>query len=213
LIDAKIIAFDLDNTIYDEYDYFIKVIEEAKIKISLEREDFRIIRSESNDILSSILKKYELFSEVNKNILFEKYKTIKNEVKVSIASTKTIDTISKYYNTCILTNGIIQVQKNKIRTLSIDNLFNEILFARSAGMENEKPSHKSFQMICDHFQCEQREVVFVGDHPINDIQGAKKTGMTTVWISEFTTHKEIPPEADYHIRSLSDLSKILGINK
>jgi len=55
--------------------------------------------------------------------------------------------------------------------------------------------------------------VFVGDHPINDIQGAKKTGMTTVWISEFTTHKEIPPEADYHIRSLSDLSKILGINK
>ena len=80
-------------------------------------------------------------------------------------------------------------------------------------MGNEKPSHKSFKMICDYFQCEQSEVVFVGDHPINDIQGAKKTGMTTVWISEFTTHKEIPPEADYHIRSLSDLSKILGINK
>ena len=107
--------------------------------------------------------------------------------------------------------GSLSQAQNKIKSLGIEDLFYSIFYARSNGIENEKPSSKSFQMICDYFKCKPSEVIFVGDHPINDIQGAKRFGMTTVWTSEFTTHRDIPSEADYHIRDLSEIKHILGI--
>ena len=211
----KTVAFDLDNTIYSEIIYFNSIIKKCSQDLSYTDNDIKVFSSiydsDSPDIFGDFLKKIKKYSKNNQKTLFLKYKYEQVRLNLSDLNLSSLNTYINHFKTCLLTNGVIEVQKNKVRSLNIENLFDKIFYARCKGVENEKPNPKAFQMICDHFNCEPSEVVFVGDHPINDIQGAKRFGMSTVWTSEFTTHRDIPPEADYHIRNLSELSNILGV--
>ncbi len=45
-----------------------------------------------------------------------------------------------------------------------------------------KPHPEPFQRLCDRLQVEPERALFVGDRPIDDIQGASAVGMRTIWI-------------------------------
>ena len=48
-----------------------------------------------------------------------------------------------------------------------------------------KPSEQIFRMTVDSLHTTPEQTVHVGDHVINDVQGAKQVGMKTVWIEGF----------------------------
>ena len=48
-----------------------------------------------------------------------------------------------------------------------------------------KPSEQIFRLTVDSLQSTPEQTVHVGDHVINDVQGAKQVGMRTVWIEGF----------------------------
>ena len=48
-----------------------------------------------------------------------------------------------------------------------------------------KPSDQIFRMTVDSLHTTPEQTVHVGDHVINDVQGAKQVGMRTVWIEGF----------------------------
>ena len=48
-----------------------------------------------------------------------------------------------------------------------------------------KPSDQIFRMTVDSLHTTPEQTVHVGDHVINDVQGAKQAGMRTVWIEGF----------------------------
>ena len=212
MIHVDVVAFDLDNTLYDEFDYFSKIIDASNLMISLDQKEFKKIRKNSKDVLKSILKNNKMLSVKNKDIFFESYKNFNGGININSDKIKTIKNISKHFKTCILTNGIIEVQKNKVRSLSIEDIFDKIIYARSHGRENEKPDKKAFKMICDYFKCKPNRVLFVGDHPMKDIKGAKEFGMKTVWTTEFIKYKSVPHDMDYHIKNLSEIDKLLGMD-
>ncbi len=48
-----------------------------------------------------------------------------------------------------------------------------------------KPSDQIFRLTVDSLHSTPEQTVHVGDHVINDVQGAKQAGMRTVWIEGF----------------------------
>ncbi len=48
-----------------------------------------------------------------------------------------------------------------------------------------KPSDQIFRVTVDSLDTTPEQTVHVGDHVINDVQGAKQVGMRTVWIEGF----------------------------
>lgn len=99
-----------------------------------------------------------------------------------------------------------------LRKLEINDYFNVVLVSEDIGWR--KPSPEIFKEALRRLDRKAEETFFVGDTPLEDIQGAKKVGMKTVFIpSQFNTltdmeKAENPP--DHYIENLRDLSEILG---
>lgn len=64
-----------------------------------------------------------------------------------------------------------------------------------------KPDSKIFKLACEQHQCEANDIVFIGDDEVNDIEGASKTGMTTVLLADST----VISQAAYVVHSLAAL--------
>ena len=66
----------------------------------------------------------------------------------------------------------------------------------------KKPDPRIFQLALDHFGLEPEQCLYIGDHPLNDIQGAAKAGMNTIWMK---VNQPWPEKVEQHryIRSSS----------
>ena len=53
------------------------------------------------------------------------------------------------------------------------------------------------------------EVVFIGDNPTSDIQGANKIGMKTILSEEFTQFENYEIRPNYKIKSIFEIEGIL----
>jgi len=113
----------------------------------------------------------------------------------------------------ILTNGYIRYQRDKLsHTPEIIPFFEHITVSEEIGFQ--KPSPHAFLHMCERFGIMPHEAMYVGDHPVNDVCGARSIGMIPVWmryIEQFPKHITPPP---YMIDRLSELPKILNdLNK
>ena len=60
-----------------------------------------------------------------------------------------------------------------------------------------KPSSEIFMMTLEAMDARPEQTIHVGDHVINDVVGAKRCGMKTVWISGFYERKDLnDPETE-----------------
>jgi haloacid dehalogenase superfamily, subfamily IA, variant 3 with third motif having DD or ED/haloacid dehalogenase superfamily, subfamily IA, variant 1 with third motif having Dx(3-4)D or Dx(3-4)E len=84
------------------------------------------------------------------------------------------------YRVGLITNGKTDIQYGKIDQLGIRHMFECILVSEEAGVK--KPDSRIFEMAVARLKVRPDECVYVGDHPRNDIEGAGKSGMRTVWI-------------------------------
>ncbi len=57
---------------------------------------------------------------------------------------------------------------------------------------------------------EPNECVYIGDHPLNDIMGATRAGMTAVWLAGFHTDVTLPINAPV-VQNLVDVIHALNL--
>ena len=109
----------------------------------------------------------------------------------------------------LLTNGNIEVQKNKIKHLKLKNLFHTICIARETG--KEKPHKHPFKKIIEDLGVKPIETMIIGDNPLHDFSTPNELGMTTVRIlrGEFKTESVGEEGADYIIENYSELLELL----
>jgi putative hydrolase of the HAD superfamily len=104
----------------------------------------------------------------------------------------------------IVTNGS-EHQLHKIQTLGLDVLTSCIFV--SALCNCRKPEAAIFLAAASSLTVPPAEILFVGDNPEADIQGAHRVGMRTAWLcrdQRWPTH--LPPScADLIIEALDDL--------
>jgi HAD superfamily hydrolase (TIGR01549 family) len=79
----------------------------------------------------------------------------------------------------IVTNGPGEMQLGSIRALGIERFFDAIVISGVEGVR--KPDAEIFRRALHRLGTAPHEAIFVGDHPIVDIAGARAAGMRAVW--------------------------------
>lgn len=104
----------------------------------------------------------------------------------------------------MITNGKGQFQLDNIRALGIENYFETILISEWEGIK--KPNPEIFQSALSQMNVSANESVYIGDHPENDVKGARNIGMLAVWKKDLHW-KNV--DADFIIEDLKELPLII----
>ena len=199
----KAVTFDLDDTLWPLYDVIMNshklsndwlINKHPQMKEILfstkEREMWqRLIKAEPS--LANRLS--ELRKKVIETLLVE------NGVEISSASMdsdkafkiflderhkvtyfenvlEVLASLKQVYQLGVLTNG-----NASIETLGIDHLFD---FYLNAEMVNDsKPGAKMFEEAVSITNLKPNEICHVGDHPVNDVEGALNVGFKAIWLN------------------------------
>ncbi|TFE19662.1 HAD family hydrolase [Cohnella luojiensis] len=219
----KAVIFDLDNTILDRMNTF-RNFAASFVSFYFEQHDLndsfikRIIELDQDGYKD----KNELFSELLEELpwgvkpqvaeLLEYYSI--NYVSSAILmeqAREVVQSIRKTYKTGLITNGKTAIQYGKIDRLGIRNDFDFIIVSEEAGVK--KPNPKIFEMACMKLELSPDQCVYIGDHPVNDIEGAAKAGMETIWIQVNQPWKaEVTVSPRHVIKKLNELLEILKCN-
>lgn len=107
----------------------------------------------------------------------------------------------------IISNGYGRFQMNNIKGLNIDHYFDAILISEIEGLR--KPDIKIFQRAIGRLGIEPQESIFVGDHPVNDVDASVNAGMKGVWKEDSFFDR---PSSDHlTIRDLRDIKKMISV--
>lgn len=79
----------------------------------------------------------------------------------------------------IISNGFGRFQMNNIRGLNIEDYFDVIMISEIEGLR--KPDIKIFNRALERLGLEPQESIFVGDHPVNDVDASINAGMRGIW--------------------------------
>ena len=90
--------------------------------------------------------------------------------------------------------------------MGIGGYFSAQVRAEEAGCR--KPVADFFKLACSTIDVEPSSVVHVGDHPIDDIQGAIGAGIRSVWINR---HGETWTEAHHPDAEVADLAGLVTL--
>lgn len=224
----KIIIFDADETLFDfkksERDAFKNAMLEFNIKynenyhLKVYKDINTIIWKElENGLITQEELKIERFKRLSHklNIKFNEYDFAKSYMKhLSHASflyddsINLVESLHKNYRLSIVTNGLKDVQNNRIRKSIIGKYFEDIVI--SEEIQVSKPNPKIFEYALNNMNhTDKRNVLMVGDSLTSDIQGGINFGIDTCWFNpnKIINKTEIKPT--YEISNLMELKNIL----
>jgi len=218
----KAVLFDLDNTLLDRtltFERFTRSFIEAYLPFTeptAKEEIFhRIIELDQDGYKD----KRVLFNELREELPWsappptEELMDFYNAEYVNSAvlmeeADEVVDRIRSKYRTGLITNGRTFIQYGKIDRLGLRERFDVILVSEEAGIK--KPDPGLFRMALDRLGLEAKECLFVGDHPVNDVQGAAAVGMETIWMQVNQPWREgLSARPKHVIRRISELSDLL----
>lgn len=80
----------------------------------------------------------------------------------------------------VITNGPSALQRRKLAALALDRSFDTILV--SGEEDVRKPDAEIFRRALARLGVAAHEAMFVGDHPVADVEGAHSAGLLAVWM-------------------------------
>lgn len=110
----------------------------------------------------------------------------------------------KGYLLGIVTNGVPDLQREKIAGCSVSPLFDASIV--SGEIDCGKPDPGIFAHICRELGVAPAECVMVGDNPARDVAGAIAAGMQSVWVQR---NNRIPSDRYPASLSCTDLSAMI----
>jgi len=181
----KAILFDLDFTIYDECNYLKEVVVSSGLFDNPEKILNHItyrFRIDSQNIINDILSLEGQLNKENRNHVFRLMKEINIELLCYNGIIEMLSElrVKRNIKVGLVTNGVPEIQRNKLQCLGIGRHFDQVIISKEMGCE--KPDHLPFEQAIKQFKVDPKFALFVGDHPINDIQPACDVGMDTMWI-------------------------------
>jgi len=221
----KVIIFDLDDTLYPERDFvksgFRKVAEYIEKKFKIKKKEFFktlidvLNEEERGHIFDTALKKYDLYNKNLVDKLVEVYRFHKPNIKLYPGTKNLLNSLKKKYKLALITDGLGYVQQNKVKALTVENLFDSIIYTDNCDKEKFKPNPYTFKKALAHFNLSSREAIYIGDDPHKDFIGAKKLGIRTVRVLQGRykdIRKEKEFEADCNINKLGEIKNLLKKN-
>lgn len=116
--------------------------------------------------------------------------------------------LKKHYKLALITNGAIDIQRDKIHGSNLADFFDPIIISGEVGFG--KPNPKLFQMALERLAVTPDQTVMIGDSLSRDIGGARAMGIRTIWVNRFQrTVAGNDPIPDLQLTDLVTLPTIL----
>lgn len=224
----EIIIFDADETLFDfkksERDAFKNTMLEFDIEYD-ENHHLKIY----TDINMAIWKEFEDGLITQKKLKVERFKRLSDKLNAGFDETAfaksymkhlsnasflyddtvgLVESLHKNYRLTIITNGLTDVQDNRIRKSIIAKFFEDIVV--SEEVEVSKPDPKIFEHALNNIKhTDKSKVLMVGDSLTSDIQGGINFGIDTCWFNPNKIVNKTGIKPTYEISNLMELKDIL----
>ena len=95
----------------------------------------------------------------------------------------------------VITNGPSYLQNHKMDTSGLRPYCDIVVVSGDVGVH--KPDPRLFEIVAEKVGLTTEECVYVGDHPVNDIQGALASGMRAIrmnfgWFKDRDLRDDVP---------------------
>ena len=148
------------------------------------RERFHALDREgygSKEILFSSLKVEFALEQVLQNLLEAFWDHMARTPHPFPDALETLKTLkARGYALGIVTNRHTSQQFAKIRSAALEPFFQTIVISETEGIK--KPDPEIYARAAPRLKVPRAEVLFVGDHPENDILGAARAGLKPAWL-------------------------------
>ena len=104
------------------------------------------------------------------------------------------------YRLALISNGGHATRLKILEGLGFADYFDLILSSERAGIA--KPSAGIFEIACAELQIQPQQGLYIGDHPVNDYQGATHAGLHALLIAGFHSldaHPNLPTQHVIHM--------------
>ena len=223
---VRAICFDLDNTLWDVWPVIVRA--EQKMYDFLAQRYPRVVAGMTVEMMRAareqtaaahpqmrhdftFLRKQTLreharefgYAEAMVEEAFEAFIRARNEVDLYPDVLPALDRLAARYRLFTASNGNADLGR-----IGIAHFFERTVAARHVGAL--KPDPAIFHKVIEGTDLQAHEVVYVGDDPLLDVEGARGAGMQAIWIDRQGVEwpAEIAPPA-HTIRSLSELAELL----
>jgi putative hydrolase of the HAD superfamily len=225
-VKVRAICFDLDNTLWDVwpvimraeqrmYDFLAERYPRVVANLTMEmmraareqtaaahpqmRHDFTFLRKQT---LREHAQEFG-YAEAMVEEAFEAFIQARNQVDLYPDVVPALEQLRERFRLFTASNGNADIGK-----IGIGHFFERAINARHVGAL--KPDPAIFHKVIEGTDLQAHEVVYVGDDPLLDVEGARGAGMHAIWIDreggEWPT--QIAP-ATYTVRSLTELVELL----
>jgi putative hydrolase of the HAD superfamily len=228
----EVILFDADETLFD----FDKA-EKYALKKSIEsfemsfKEDYHLnsYREVNNKIWEEfekgLISADELKTERFRNffvkldldlnpIKFSKqYLKFLSEASFLIEGTNEIlSDLYQKYKLVLITNGLANVQRSRLKLSSLDKYFKEIIISEEIGIA--KPDPEIFEYTFNKIKHkDKKKSIIIGDSLSSDIQGGINFGIDTCWFNPDNEENLSGLVPTYEINDLLELKEILEMKQ
>ncbi len=226
-MNTKAVIFDLDDTLYSELSYAMSGYRAVAGYI----EEKGSVKKDRESIYKELT---GLFNEDHKNVfnrflalngcddsrervmeLVEIYRghfpeiSWHDDVKPALRELKDRGLI-----TGILSDGYALTQRQKVKALNAEELFDIIVLTDEMGREAWKPDPAGFMLIEEKFGIKASEIIYVGDNPEKDFYLSVTAGIKTVRIireggiyADREYYRGVTE--DYRINSLTEIKEYI----
>lgn len=105
----------------------------------------------------------------------------------------------------IISNGSLDSREKTVAATPFSNFIQQLVSSGQFGQK--KPHPEIFLSTLEAAGFKPSQCLYVGDHPVNDIQGALSAGLHAVWLKGFHEKKNLPKGAI----SIESLPEILNL--
>jgi putative hydrolase of the HAD superfamily len=163
-----------------------------------------------------VLKKLGLYNKKFIPKLVEVYRTHKPNLFLYPEVNGVLVALRKQgYKLGIITDGNVEVQRNKVDALTVKEFFDCMIFSDEYGIEKQKPDPLPYQKAMEKLEASANETVYIGDNPYKDFITARKLGIFTIRImrgqyKNIKLRKEY--ESDCQIQNLENIFNVIKRN-
>jgi len=215
---AEAIIFDLDDTLYSEKQYVQSGFENvAKLfpEISDANQKLWKYFEEGLPAIDEFLIREDIYSEILKKQCVTRYVEHKPKLELFTGMIPMFLRLrGKGKKLCIITDGRVTAQSNKIDALHIKEFFDEIIITdQLAGnalpFAFRKPNIVAFEIMKTRLQIPYSKMVYIGDNKNKDFIAPNKLGMESIYFfntdsiyygkERLTDKEEMIEEGDYNV--------------